>query len=575
MKLLLAALLLLQDKSIERLIEQLRSEKPENVTFAFEALKESGKAAEPALIQTLSDTEPRVRRDCLRILTSFKSSAALKRAREIFEGDGDSGVREEAFALLEALGVDSEDAFLANLKAPRSETRLQSVIGLRNLKSRKALEPVAELFLGESPPDIRAVAADYLESQGMLAEKVLLKGLSSQELTVRLSSIRTLGTMDSVKAHEAISRFFQEDKNAETHEACFAFLSHLGIKAENELILALDDEDKAMRVRAVVALGEARSEHAIPRLLELMTSQDPRMKAAAEDALASIGPKALEDVNKGVASGRLSKATLGRIESKAIRIEVERLLEAQIGEDEFTGFFDGQFTKLEAFGPAKAVPVLIQILNDPNYIFQHAAKHERLEGFRSAMKELAIMALGELGGEGALPALKSFATGEAFGKPPSRIQEETLVALHRLGETKPLDDYLHELREGADRLLKGGTDDQKDAGCDQLFSLGLLFTRLRKHKEATQVYLEILSATDQHKLENTRLRTLPSTYYNLACISALQGERAKAVEWLEKAVRAGFRDRSWIKGDRDLDSIRNEDGYKKLLADDSLFEKGR
>jgi hypothetical protein len=42
---------------------------------------------------------------------------------------------------------------------------------------------------------------------------------------------------------------------------------------------------------------------------------------------------------------------------------------------------------------------------------------------------------------------------------------------------------------------------------------------------------------------------------------------------LDKAVRSGFKDRGWIKKDQDLEAIRNEEGYKKLITDDSLFER--
>jgi tetratricopeptide (TPR) repeat protein len=189
------------------------------------------------------------------------------------------------------------------------------------------------------------------------------------------------------------------------------------------------------------------------------------------------------------------------------------------------------------------------------------------------MKELAVMALGELGGEGALPALKAFANDETQIGLSRRIREETLVALHRQGDRKPLDDHLRDSRLEADRLLRSETSDLKEAGCDQLFSLGLLFTRLRRYEEATQVYDELLASLDRYKLENARQRNYPTSCYNLACLNSLRGERAKAVEWLDKAVRSGFKDRGWIRKDRDLDAIREDAGYKKILADDTLFEK--
>ena len=135
-----------------------------------------------------------------------------------------------------------------------------------------------------------------------------------------------------------------------------------------------------------------------------------------------------------MASGRVRKTAAEAIEANYNRIQVERLLEAQLGDDESTGFFEGQFKDLEAFGRDKAVPVLIRILAERTYAFRHAERHDRSDAFRGTMKELAVMALGELGGEGALPALKAFANDEAQIGLSRRIREETLVALHRQGE---------------------------------------------------------------------------------------------------------------------------------------------
>jgi tetratricopeptide (TPR) repeat protein len=171
--------------------------------------------------------------------------------------------------------------------------------------------------------------------------------------------------------------------------------------------------------------------------------------------------------------------------------------------------------------------------------------------------------------------LKKFARDDARKDLSRRIREETLVALHRLGETKPIDDHLAESRLAADRLLKGDTTELKESGCDQLFTLGLLHTRLRKFEDAVRVYDELLAALDRPKMEDARLRNYPTTCYNLACIKSLQGQKAAAVDWLEKAVRSGFRDRGWIKADKDLDAIRNEDAYKKLIADETLFGEKR
>lgn len=540
---------------------------------AWKCLLSLGKPAEPYLVKFLQDQDAGIRRDALTGLRGSQDDKTVEAVAKLFEGEADEAPLHQAYEFLVRAGLRAEPAFLAGLKSTRQPTRLKSLVGLKAIKSERALDAVAEVFLGDCPPDVRGAAGDYLKSQGVRAEGALIRGLESKDPLVRTASILTLGDLGSEKALPTISRLFREEKNKEIHDRCFEFLRRLGPKAEADLIAALGDEDKEIRRSAVVALGDAQSERAIPRLIEFMTELDPTMKEVSESALASIGPKAIEEVGKAVSAGRLRKPVAEAIEAYYTRGEVERLLEAQLGDDESTGFFEGQFKDLEGFGRDKAVPVLIRILNERTYVFRRAHRHERADRFRSTMKELAVMALGELGGEGALPALRTFAASEDQMRASRRVREETLVALHRQGDKAPLEDHLREARANADKLLKSETADFKEEGCDQLFSLGLLFTRLKRYPEATQVYLELIDAVTKYKLDKARDANIATTYYNLACLSALAGERAKGVEWLDKAVRAGFTDRSWIRKDRDLDGIRGEAGYRKLLEDDSLFDK--
>ncbi len=55
------------------------------------------------------------------------------------------------------------------------------------------------------------------------------------------------------------------------------------------------------------------------------------------------------------------------------------------------------------------------------------------------------------------------------------------------------------------------------------------------------------------------------SYYCLGCFYALEGKRARAFEWLEKAFEKGFKDREWTEKDKDLDGLRNDPRYAKLL----------
>lgn len=55
--------------------------------------------------------------------------------------------------------------------------------------------------------------------------------------------------------------------------------------------------------------------------------------------------------------------------------------------------------------------------------------------------------------------------------------------------------------------------------------------------------------------------------YDLTCMYSRIGEKEKAVKTLEKAINSGYSDYKWILQDNDLDNIRNEEGFKKLVEE--------
>jgi tetratricopeptide (TPR) repeat protein/predicted Ser/Thr protein kinase len=53
--------------------------------------------------------------------------------------------------------------------------------------------------------------------------------------------------------------------------------------------------------------------------------------------------------------------------------------------------------------------------------------------------------------------------------------------------------------------------------------------------------------------------------FNVACGYALLGKKSEALDWLEKAVEMGWKNVDSLKKDTDLDSLRGEERYKKLV----------
>ena len=54
--------------------------------------------------------------------------------------------------------------------------------------------------------------------------------------------------------------------------------------------------------------------------------------------------------------------------------------------------------------------------------------------------------------------------------------------------------------------------------------------------------------------------------YNIACIYSLQGKTDLGVEWINKAVEWGYKNYDWMMKDEDLNNIKDELGFLKLLG---------
>jgi len=81
----------------------------------------------------------------------------------------------------------------------------------------------------------------------------------------------------------------------------------------------------------------------------------------------------------------------------------------------------------------------------------------------------------------------------------------------------------------------------------------------RKYREAIRKYAEVVERWPGSS-------NAPPAAYNCACAHALLGENAIALNWLEKAVEVGWKDADHIEKDEDLDSLRGEERYKKLVS---------
>ncbi|MHC4063807.1 MAG: TPR end-of-group domain-containing protein [Planctomycetota bacterium] len=168
-------------------------------------------------------------------------------------------------------------------------------------------------------------------------------------------------------------------------------------------------------------------------------------------------------------------------------------------------------------------------------------------------------ALGLMAGEGvAKPLSANPRFKAAFKDLPAPEDGMTFFDVQRLlADFRVITDALFPMLEASrsgpeDRIGNALTNEAVRA----LHSKSLEASREGDYKQALKF------TTEAHQKDPTDSLIM----YNCACFSALLGEKADAVTWLEKAVEAGFYAPGKIAGDSDLDSLRDEPGYKAALA---------
>lgn len=90
---------------------------------------------------------------------------------------------------------------------------------------------------------------------------------------------------------------------------------------------------------------------------------------------------------------------------------------------------------------------------------------------------------------------------------------------------------------------------------DVLEALGDLYTRVGRYEDGLAIdqKLVLLEPGDM------------TIWYNLGCSLALLKQRDSALKALKKAVELGYSDHEWMSRDRDLESIREDREFKRLL----------
>ncbi len=106
------------------------------------------------------------------------------------------------------------------------------------------------------------------------------------------------------------------------------------------------------------------------------------------------------------------------------------------------------------------------------------------------------------------------------------------------------------------------------------YSLGVTYSFKGMKEEEEAAYMAVLAIESEDPSRNP---ALANTYFNLACLYALQGKKDQAFEHLQKLFTLDAKKLyHFVQSDSDLDSLRDDPRYKQLMAkkaDDSKAEE--
>lgn len=131
-------------------------------------------------------------------------------------------------------------------------------------------------------------------------------------------------------------------------------------------------------------------------------------------------------------------------------------------------------------------------------------------------------------------------------------QKENLAAEMAKAKRQAADEALRE------EAKKEGPHNAQEA--KEMFDSALDLHEGKNYRESIKLFKRIY-----YNYPKARIGAISA--YNVACGYALSGSKEEAIDWLEHSVKAGYNDFNHLREDADLDSLRNEKRYKKLLTD--------
>jgi HEAT repeat protein len=387
--------------------------------------------AAPEFAKLLKEKDKRVQMAALKVLTTLKRLSVIDAVAAAAESP-DPEVRIAAIKTLASFGSPSAiRPLLKRLQDPDPKVRAAAIEGLAGPGGREAPPYLREVLpylaaaLGDPDPQIRQAAVNGLVKLGQWSLQALAKVQESGS---------SIAKQEAEKAFRQICEGFRADldpkKNTDrlVRRDMARYLGELRYRpAIPDLIRGLDDVDPEVRAACAYALGKLRARMATSRLREIMNNEKEEMpvRVAAAVALGQIGDMTgvrflidqLKSSDEKVRAAAVD--ALRTIGKPAARL----LVQAAQSNDPLQRW--GSLAALGETGDRRALPILLRALRDDN----------------PDVRAIAAASLGRLRYVAAVPQLV-----RALDDPNERVQAHAEWALENIGK-----EALPALLDGAKR----------------------------------------------------------------------------------------------------------------------------
>lgn len=298
---------------VSKLSEQLASSDRDTrreAGYRLEKLGPASKAALPALIRAIGDSDKQVWANALAAIAAIgpEAAEAIPQLVDAFDSRKGSDFRQRdksqklmrAAHALARIGEAARPALIAALKSDDTGLRLGATkaLGGMGANARDALPALIE-NLGHSDEELHSEVIETLGLIGADAVAPLTKSLSWPDPKLRRGSARALAAIGAAAASagpELLARLATE-KERDVRSALLAALPRVGLPPEKitaALVRAFREDDEQLRSAALDALLLIRpaEKSAVPAIAALLNDPQPAVAERAALALGRFGAAA-------------------------------------------------------------------------------------------------------------------------------------------------------------------------------------------------------------------------------------------------------------------------------------------